>query len=58
MIKYFCDKCGRKILGERYKVYLGKLTDDFPSIVPLDKYNPKNDFCKECIGEIKKFIED
>lgn len=53
MIKRFCDRCEKEIVGTSYKMEMYKEDLLFPKLNLF-----KRDICKECAEEVKIFIEE
>ena len=56
--KIVCDGCGKEISGNPIKVFAERVereSGDFTEGGPI--YAPEMDFCDECLGRIKNFVE-
>lgn len=55
MIKRYCDKCSKEIIGNYYSIKINKITPGFATIDFSDYDN--TELCSECYMQIKSLIE-
>lgn len=68
MIKRICDRCGKEIKGNYWTISIYEKEDSTNRVSVAGAtnniqqnmrkmFNKENEYCKECIEEIKKVIE-